>query len=224
MAVNVYFRVVNEKTKPIIKKLREFRYEDITLWFSKGNEDPDSIRKYSGIKIIEDSCVVDNDLNYISWDVHSYYGEANQCGLKNLLWRMKEYDSTFVIIDDCKHEHNQRVFFIDAVHEKKYPDVFYKIPCFCELDDFFKYCDECEIFSFSLKDTTKFAKAVGITPYDGAIVYKEIVTNRYWYLDMFHKTHYEVFDSTGRMHIGEANLEGELDTAKKDPQKRLRIQ
>lgn len=40
---------------------------------------------------------------------------------------------------------------------------------------------------------------------------------------MFHKTHYEVFDSTGKIHLGEADLEGNLDVTKKDKSKKAII-
>ena len=51
-------------------------------------------------------------------------------------------------------------------------------------------------------------------------IYQEKDTNYYWYLDNFHKTHYEVFDSTGKQHIGEANLQGRIDTSKRNSVKR----
>ena len=35
-------------------------------------------------------------------------------------------------------------------------------------------------------------------PQQGKPVYEEISTKRYWYLDNLHKTHYEVFDNTGK--------------------------
>jgi hypothetical protein len=56
----------------------------------------------------------------------------------------------------------------------------------------------------------------------GQQVYKEIGTNRYWYLDNFHKNHYEVFDSQCN-HIGEANLNGTIDESKKDNTKTITI-
>lgn len=53
----------------------------------------------------------------------------------------------------------------------------------------------------------------------GATVYKEKSTGYYWYLDNFHKTHYEVFDKTGKKHIGEANLDGKIDFSRADSKK-----
>ena len=42
----------------------------------------------------------------------------------------------------------------------------------------------------------------------------EINTGYYWYLDNQHKNHYEVFDRS-KKHIGTANMDGDIDTAKK---------
>jgi hypothetical protein len=56
----------------------------------------------------------------------------------------------------------------------------------------------------------------------GQAVYKEIETNRWWYLDNLHKDHYEVFDSKGH-HLGEANLQGEIDSSKKTDGKKIWI-
>ena len=52
----------------------------------------------------------------------------------------------------------------------------------------------------------------------GRTVYKEIDTNRYWYVDNFHKSydaHLEVFDANGQ-HLGEASPDGEIDYSKQD--------
>jgi len=76
------------------------------------------------------------------------------------------------------------------------------------------------IVLFSLKNTTLFIKTTKIQ--QGQSVFREISANRYWYLDNFHKTHYEVFDSQGK-HIGIANLDGSIDASKKDNTKTITI-
>ncbi|GAB6010868.1 hypothetical protein [Viscerimonas tarda] len=48
----------------------------------------------------------------------------------------------------------------------------------------------------------------------GQVVYKEIDTGKFWYLDNLHRDHYEVFDSD-RKHIGIANLQGTIDTTRR---------
>lgn len=67
------------------------------------------------------------------------------------------------------------------------------------------------IYSFSLKDGTRFQKDGRIV--QGKNVYREIDTGYYWYLDNFHKDHYEVFDRNGQ-HIGTANEKGVIDPSK----------
>ena len=59
---------------------------------------------------------------------------------------------------------------------------------------------------------------------DGRKVYKEMATECYWYVDNLHygrAAHLEVFDHNGQ-HIGEANLEGLVDTSKRDATKKVK--
>lgn len=68
------------------------------------------------------------------------------------------------------------------------------------------------IQSFSLKDIKQFKKDGRII--QGQNVYMEIATGYYWYLDNFHKDHYEVFDSQGQ-HIGIASTDGVINQRKR---------
>lgn len=73
-----------------------------------------------------------------------------------------------------------------------------------------------------LRDTSKF-NITSLAFQGGRRVYKELETNYYWYVDSFHygkSAHLEVFNSRGR-HLGEADLEGQLDFKKSDPTKKL---
>ena len=72
------------------------------------------------------------------------------------------------------------------------------------------------IYSFSLKDGTRFQKDG--RNFQGQNVYREIDTGYYWYLDNLHKNHYEVFDRNSQ-HIGTANMDGYIDTTKKADRK-----
>lgn len=71
---------------------------------------------------------------------------------------------------------------------------------------------------FSLKCSSRFMGTNHLVK--GAKVYQECDTEYYWYKDTFHHNHYEVFDRNGN-HLGEANLSGDLDTSKADPNKKL---
>ena len=72
-----------------------------------------------------------------------------------------------------------------------------------------------------LKNTTRFQKTS--RNWEGQSIYYEIATKRYWYLDNLHKNHFEVFDSTGKNHLGIADLEGNIDETKKDPSRSIEI-
>lgn len=73
-----------------------------------------------------------------------------------------------------------------------------------------------------LRDSRKFEK-IG-RKYDGRSIYMEKETKYYWYVDNLHygkKAHLEVFDSKGKKHLGESDLEGNIDSTKSDPNKRV---
>lgn len=72
-----------------------------------------------------------------------------------------------------------------------------------------------------LRDTQRFQKTQNF--YDGRSVYREIQNDRYWYVDNFHygqASHIEVFNAQGN-HIGESNLDGNVDETKKDSTKMI---
>jgi len=72
-----------------------------------------------------------------------------------------------------------------------------------------------------LRDTQRFQKTQNI--YDGRSIYRETQNDRYWYVDNFHygqASHIEVFNAQGN-HIGESDLEGNIDETKKDSNKMI---
>lgn len=64
-----------------------------------------------------------------------------------------------------------------------------------------------------IEDAEAFLKTDSFRPtarvIKGARMYRNVRTNQYWYLDTFHKTHFEVFDAQEK-HLGEADLNGIL--------------
>ncbi|BAQ59617.1 hypothetical protein GM3708_22 [Geminocystis sp. NIES-3708] len=73
-----------------------------------------------------------------------------------------------------------------------------------------------------LKNSSRFEK-IG-REYDGRSIYREKETAYYWYIDNLHcgkKAHLEVFYSQGKKHLGESDLEGNIDSTKSDPNKRI---
>ena len=107
----------------------------------------------------------------------------------------------------------------DSKLDSELPDRFSHIDVFNSSELLATWFDEIYSPKFSLEDTDRFdptSKDV-----QGARVYKEKEQVRYWYLDNFHKSHYEVFNSIGD-HLGEANIDGQLDPTKKDKNKKYK--
>lgn len=72
-----------------------------------------------------------------------------------------------------------------------------------------------------LRDSARFQKTS--RTYQARCIYYESSKNRYWYVDNFHfgkRAHIEVFDGRG-LHVGEADLQGNIDTEKKDKEKTI---
>jgi hypothetical protein len=72
-----------------------------------------------------------------------------------------------------------------------------------------------------LRDTQRFQKTQIL--YYGRSVYREVQSDRYWYVDNFHygqASHIEVFNAQ-RDHIGESDLDGNIDETKKDSNKMI---
>lgn len=74
------------------------------------------------------------------------------------------------------------------------------------------------VVDFSLSDTSRFKK----THFNvqGKVIYKELLSKCYWYLDNLHHSHYEVFNSQEE-HIGLADLNGNVDVSKRVNGRRL---
>jgi hypothetical protein len=101
--------------------------------------------------------------------------------------------------------------FHDAPHISGLPDRFVHLPYVTDAAELTQWLETHHVAAFSLLDKTRFAKTNYIQ--QGKVVYQEIQTSQYWYLDNRHKNHYEVFDSDGR-HLGEADIHGNLNTDK----------
>lgn len=75
---------------------------------------------------------------------------------------------------------------------------------------------------FLLQDESRFVRTNRVNK--RSIIYKELYCDRCWYLDDFHKSHFEVFNVTTGDHLGEASLDtGILDVSKRDSSKSLSL-
>lgn len=217
--LNVYFKTIDETTRQILKDLRNLRYKRIKCWFN--STDDAAKLKIRDAQLIKHHNI-DNQILCYNWDITSCSIIPECDGLEHLLWRNIQEGTDFVCIDNKSHNNNLLVLFQDAEHLSDYPEKFIKIPCFNKLEELLDYAISTGFFTFSL-DSVEFEKCAGINPIQGASVYKEKSTGYYWYMDMFHKTHYEVFDGTGKEHIGEADLNGNIDRSKKDSKKHISV-
>ena len=217
--LNVYFKVIDDTTRPILNELRQKRYKSVKYWFNAG----DKSQVYH-LRDANSICHpgIDNNLTCYNWDIEQCGIYPEYDGLEHLAWRCLKEGTQFVCVDNCRHCNNQLVLFQDTKQKADYPKDFIKIPCFQTVSDLMTYAQEQGVFAFSLKDNNHFDKCTGINPVQGATVYKEKDSGHYWYLDMLHKTHYEVFDNRGR-HLGEADMNGILDEKQKDTKKTITL-
>jgi hypothetical protein len=219
MQLNVYFKTIDDATRPILKELRDMRHPAIKLWVNDSQKtEVCFMRDYTKIEHTN----TDHQLTCINWDVNTYQGIPEGDGMEHLAWRSLKEHTQFVCIDSAAHCKQQIVLFQDAKHLKEYPCEFVKVPCFDNLSSLMDYAMSKGVFSFSLDDTLRFERYHGIGQIQGAKVYKEKGENRYWYLDMLHKTHYEVFDHTGK-HLGEADMDGKIDFSQGDKNKTINL-
>lgn len=113
------------------------------------------------------------------------------------------------IIDTCREK---VLVFKDAKQLSDMPYPFAKIDFVTDVEDLKLWLHTHNKATFSLLNRTRFKRTNMIQ--QGKVVFEEIETGNYWYLDNFHKDEYEVFDHQHE-HIGVADLEGILDKTKK---------
>lgn len=220
--INVYIKTVDAVTIPIISQLRHIRHPNLILWIDEEYRNNKLFLHWKDKHIIEHP-LLKPEIVCHEWDVDScaVLPYINN-GMRHVLSRCCTEHVDFIIVDSVSHPKNRITLFRDAPHHADLPDRFFKFPSFCSIDPLLDYCEVNGFLPFTLKDESCFLPATGISPVQGAVVYKEIKTGRYWYRDMLHKNHYEVFDKTGQTHLGEADMDGNLDLSKSDSRKKLR--
>lgn len=75
-----------------------------------------------------------------------------------------------------------------------------------------------------LRDGIRFRKTSN--RYQERVIYCELITGYYWYVDNLHHgkaAHLEVFDKTGKNHLGEADLAGNINYSKSDSDKSIDV-
>ena len=164
--INIYFKVIDGTTNPILKWISDIRSRNIQVWFDKNIIGDKALIAKIKTKSNIDFNQTDKSLRYFEWKIQkeSHNIECINCGLMHLIARNDIDRTMFIVIDNTKYNHDQIVLFKDAIHEKELPDSFFKAPCFNTVDDVYNYCNEKGIFKFSLEDKKKFAYENGIGP------------------------------------------------------------
>lgn len=170
----------------------------------------------------------------IQYKADQYYYRWNIDNLENVLFEdsvliksaaQKYHESTkySVIVSFKESEWKRDILpiIIDAKHVKGLPSIS-NIPYFYPYYSFIEWYKEIyNRRSFSLLNVNEFERTNFL--HAKMRIYKNLSSGDYWYYDYFHKDnkeHFEVFDSTGH-HKGEANMNGVIDTTKRDSSKSI---
>lgn len=165
---------------------------------------------------------IDNQYFYFQWNLDncsiSHIGKM----LKELTERKLNFPTEkniFINLRSTITACRDRIFtFRDAKHSIISPDFFLHIEYVTDDAELDLWLSTHHIKKFSLFDKNKFVKTSKIV--QGKSVYEELETGYFWYLDNFHKNHYEVFENLST-HLGEADLEGSIDRSKRDNTKTI---
>lgn len=223
MKVNVYFNSLDHETIPVLAKIREWRSRNIKVWLSRETHDAAESRQYvlyarDGFDVVDD-IPVDRRVCFFEWDVGAFCARQvlnrGTCALLSRSWA-----DPLVIIGNAPKAKDMFVAFYDAVQRDDLPSPFVKIKWMNTIAQLQKYCQDCGVFAFSLKDKRRFMPTNVVCK--GALVYREIDTGFYCCLDTLHRSHYELFDREGR-HFAEIDLDGNVNKNKADVRKRLEL-
>lgn len=208
--INIYVRHLDVSTFQIIRFLRSTYSDTFKFWFSSVDFQDLRILRWKDKGNIE-TILKDATLLYFEWNIsipqftQLYNGESYLYSLQSLV------NDNILILDNQSISKNQYALIVDSQYNNSFPKVLL-FPYITNSSDVCNYCKTTwnRTFNiFSLKDANRFQISEKLTRKEGTYVAQEKATGYYWYMDMLHKTHYEVFDVQG-LHMSEANLEGEF--------------
>lgn len=220
----LYFNEQSDDAKALFECLRAIRSSKLRLLLSDDVYNTWLQNKFGGVCALDVMKASDKKGEYCicySWDLNAQniepiYTEDIR-GLVNIM--SLNTNISFCIFDHTPYPKDTLTIFRDIINFPEYPDAFYKLKSFSTVESALDYLKANDIVpNFSLDGNDDFEIAT-IPPVQGASVYRQKRTGFLWYLDNFHKTHFEVFESQGKKHIGEATLDGTLDRSKKDSKK-----
>jgi len=215
MHINILFCALDGVTLPVLKMVRGWGCRNVSVWMDRHAARQRCALPMLSKKLVDDNLSMDNSVVYYEW-------RSDRCGvecvseipIKSAVCRMRmQCPSCFVMIGSVPRPHNRFVGFVDADHRDDLPDVFHVAAWFDNCEDLFDFCERHGAFVFDIQNTGRYQRTQRTEM--GGPVFRDTATGNYVYLDRFHRTHYEVFDSNG-IHLGEMTLDGALNRAKAD--------
>lgn len=199
--VNILVPVITTNVREIIDELQGIRSKFIKIWIPRTVLEQDEQYKYSFREPLENNLSPDNSIFCFEWNIDN--AEVTPIDRLYNYW-IERFDNKQIgiILTEEGSPKNKKSLFLDAQHKNELPDRWYQYKCFSDRDGLIAFCEDVGAINFAVCEGARFTKANSFGPG----VYKEKETNYLWYLDRFHNDHYEVFDSTGRNHLGEADI------------------
>jgi len=171
---------------------------------------PQNSTNIKGKFIRDESCI------YVLWNSDKFpYVKLTLKIIEEIAERIiSNQNEKFLLFNISKNIETDRDVLLVCKDDKHSQDLpkFARIQYIIDEHSLDSWLSRNHIVEFTLPNNNNFKETKLVE--NGERVYLEIKTGNYWYLDNLHKTHYEVCDSNGN-HIGEANLQGEIDRTKK---------
>lgn len=208
--VNILVPEITPDIREIIDEFQGIRSKFVKIWIPRSVLEQDRQYRSSFREPLENNLNPDNSISCFEWNVDN--AEVTPIDRLYNYWIERFDDNQIgIILSNEVSPKDRKSMFLDARHKSELPDRWYHYKCFSDRDGIMAFCESVGAIVFALCEGTKFTKANGFGPK----VYKEKETGYLWYLDMLHGNHYEVFDSTGKIHIGEADVStGRIDRSK----------
>lgn len=170
----------------------------------------------------QDNSIQIRDYRYIEWNWESGCIEVSGYGLAEITERKILAENNLFLYFDLEANITRNRPFIpvlkDALHIARLP-ILQCIDTVRDIEGLQTWLYKNFPDRFSLQNTNRFERTNHIYTPSKQRIYKETQTGYYWYFDFYHrenKIHFEVFDSTGGNHLGEADSNGNIDTSKAD--------
>lgn len=220
--VNILIPTITSPIREIIDELWNIRSKKIKLWIPQDVLVKDSQYNQSALVALETNIKADLGLTCYRWNIENTEILPVEKLYNYWIERYNDNQKWAILTEEEDSKHIQSLF-LDAQHKLELPDKWYRYKCYSDRESLISFCKESGVLDFALCRGVRFDKAGEITSVKGAVVYKEIETGCFWYLDTFHRNHYEVFDSIGN-HLGEADIQkGIIDRTKADKNKHLEL-